>query len=355
MNDIADDFVSLIESMCEDGSNDEDANHGSCIRGFGDLVHRAGLETVSTLALDRRMGFLDTTISPDTKLIIDSIQGYQTASNQAMFGFPLWKFVHTSLSSVLTKLIKHKDNLCRIIGTLVDEALDDNLEDGAPDAEEQSSILKQLLRNPDLTTKDVKASVTDYITAGVDTIGNSIIFAIALIAKHPHVQERLHAEIDAVLSLGEHLTDTTISQMPYLRACVTESFRIYPTASQLARVTEEEFVTKSGIRLPAGTVVLCHHRIASLKEENFTNANEFCPERWLDSESFPVSEKKLIMPFGIGKRVCPGKRLAQQEIHIIVAKIFQKYEISLADDMIVEFNWLLTPERNMKVNVMHRS
>jgi cytochrome P450 len=50
--------------------------------------------------------------------------------------------------------------------------------------------------------KDIKASVVDYIIAGVDTIGNSIIFTIALIAKHPNVQKKLQQELDHFFSSG---------------------------------------------------------------------------------------------------------------------------------------------------------
>jgi Cytochrome P450 len=98
---------------------------------------------------------------------------------------------------------------------------------------EPKSIIKQLLKNKSLDRKDIKASVVDYIIAGVDTIGNSIIFTIALIAKYPHVQRRLQAEVDAVLATESDLTVSTFHSMKYLRACVMESFRIYPTADQV--------------------------------------------------------------------------------------------------------------------------
>ena len=64
---------------------------------------------MSNLALDRRMGFLDRVLSSsDTRVIIDSIQGYQTACNQAMYGLPFWKHVPMSMSPVFTRLVNHK-------------------------------------------------------------------------------------------------------------------------------------------------------------------------------------------------------------------------------------------------------
>ena len=69
MNHIAEDFVSLVAS-----TRDAETH---VLAGFKDLVYRAGLETVSNVALEKRMGFLDRRISASTQLILDSIQGYQ--------------------------------------------------------------------------------------------------------------------------------------------------------------------------------------------------------------------------------------------------------------------------------------
>ena len=59
---------------------------------------------------------------------------------------------------------------------------------------------------------------------------------------------------------GEMVTDEKIQELPYLQACVKESYRMFPTASQLARITEVPYTLKNGLELPAGSVVLCHHR-----------------------------------------------------------------------------------------------
>ena len=205
--------------------------------------------------------------------------------------------------------------------------------------------------------QDVKASVVDYITAGVDTIGNSIIFALALIAGDKRVQLRLQEELDQVVpGHGEEITPDKIGRMKYLRACVTESFRLFPTASQLARIIEEDTEVAGGHVLPKYSVVLCHHRIAALQEENFARGRDFVPERWTNDDEHSTENKEsfLVMPFGIGKRSCPGKRLAQQEIHIIVAKFFQKYDVELLDRLDAEFNWLLKPAGQMRLRVTER-
>jgi hypothetical protein len=164
---------------------------------------------------------------------MDSLRGYQTASCEATYGIPWWQYLPKNFSGVFTDMVRYKDILLDRIGRLVDEALDFEEGEGGNDWSEPKSIIKQLLKNKSLDRKDIKASVVDYIIAGVDTIGNSIIFTIALIAKHPEVQRRLQQEVDQFLSSGDDLTVASFQEMKYLRACVMESFRIYPTADQV--------------------------------------------------------------------------------------------------------------------------
>ena len=116
-------------------------------------------------------------------------KGYQTASNQAMYGIPWWKIVPASLSSVFTRLVKHRDDLFNTIGSLVDGTIG-----GA--AIHETSILGQLLQNKALPLQEVKVSCVDYITAGVDTVGNSLIYAIWLISSSDQVQKRLREELE---------------------------------------------------------------------------------------------------------------------------------------------------------------
>ena len=297
-----------------------------------------------------------------------SARGFQTASNQAMYEASSFrKYVPKQFSRAFTSLVKHKDNLYHRIGGIVTETIQSeefqaSANDEAskcPKTLKTRSILEQLCKVDALSLQDVKASVVDYITAGVDTIGNTMIFAIGLIAQHPNVQYKLQQEIDQYVSFNtqlDTLTTQVVKDMKYLRACVKESFRMYPTASQLARILEVDTEVSGGYVLPKGSVVLCHHRVAALQEENFTNAKEFIPERWLDDHPKDWNlEPSLVVPFGTGKRSCPGKKIAEQEIHVLVVKLFQAFDVQLLDNVEAEFNFLLTPSGPFRLKVTDRN
>lgn len=301
------------------------------------------------VALERRMGFLTSfeddetsSCSNEMTVILNALKGYQAASNQAMYGLPWWKYVPASLSGVFTRLVEHKDTLFYTIGSIIDATL------SKTGFINQTSILGQLLQNKDLMLQDIKVSCVDYISAGVDTVGNSLIYAIWLIANNPRAQSKLKEELEKVSQ--EELTPDTIQNLTYLRACVKESFRMFPTASQIARLTEEELQVSGGYVLPAQSLVLCHTHVACHQEENFTQPSKFIPERWIADERQANWNHKphLVLPFGSGKRICPGKRLAEQEIHIVIAKIFTHFSLTPIDDLEIEFNWLMSPAGQLR-------
>lgn len=116
--------------------------------------------------------------------------------------------------------------------------------------------------------------------AGVDTVGNSLLYTLWLISLDQRVQSKLRQEL---LSIVTNLGPDNLQNLPYLKACVKESFRMYPTASQIARLTEKSTTTlKNGIELPCNSVVLCHTHVASRLEENFTEANKYHPGKFLN-------------------------------------------------------------------------
>ncbi len=344
MNFIAEDLVGLVSRK---------RNADNIVSDLKDLVYLAGLETVSHIAMEKRMGFLEDEMSQDAKLVLESIRGYQTACNESMYGLPWYQIVPKWCSSVFTNLVHHKDNLFTTIGKVVDKAV---AQHQAGEDENNNSIMHQLLNSGNVDLKDIKSCIVDYITAGVETIGNSIIFTIALIAQSPHVRAKLKAELDETMPYGFHddVNMDAIREMKYLRACVQESFRLYPTACQIARVLEKDTEVSGGYVLPAGHVVLCHQRVAALQERNFTRAREFLPERWLnqaEGEGYSACERNVVLPFGVGKRACPAKRMAEQMIYVMTAKLFRKFDVSLVGELETEFNWLLAPGAlNLKIS-----
>ncbi|XP_048516410.1 ecdysone 20-monooxygenase isoform X2 [Athalia rosae] len=307
LNQVADDFVSLIRSQ---------RNSSNAVMEFEELSYRMGLESTCTLILGRRLGFLepDCTGGLATRLA-DAVRVHFRASRDAFYGLPLWKIMATK---AYAELINSEDAIYDTISELLETTKSEQRDDARDEGVE--AVFRSILREKDLDMRDKKAAIIDFIAAGIHTLGNTLVFLFDLIGRNKEVQRRLHDEVSALAPQGCDLAAEDLRDAKYLRACIFEAFRILPTTPCIARVLEES-MELGGYDVNAGTVVLCHTWIAGLAEENFKYADQFMPERWLET-AVPHSPL-LVAPFGSGRRICPGKRFVEQALQLILAKVWK--------------------------------
>ena len=135
---------------------------------------------------------------------------------------------------------------------------------------------------------------------------------------------------------------------------------MWPTASQLSRILSTEVTVGPNKKfvLPPGTVVICHWMLASRQEANFTQGSEFMPHRWIQEERDPswAHTPKLVVPFGVGKRTCPGKQLAEREMAVVIAKTFYNLQAQVVSGKVdANFNFLLVPAPGMIIKFSEKS
>jgi cytochrome P450 family 12 len=117
--------------------------------------------------------------------------------------------------------------------------------------------------------------------------------------------------------------------MPYLRACIKEGLRLYPPVSGTARMTQKDLVL-SGYQIPIGTNVVTWPQLFYRQEKFFSNSSNYLPERWLkDIKACPhtKAEKFHFLPFGHGVRACPGKRIANMEMEVLMINLLRKFKV----------------------------
>ncbi|KAL4921495.1 hypothetical protein BDW62DRAFT_208463 [Aspergillus aurantiobrunneus] len=208
----------------------------------------------------------------------------------------------------------------------------------------------------DLLTKFIQASKArpDFMTesrvltmavsmafAGSETTAISLAAVFYYLLKNPKYMARVRAELDAAVATGtianrpSGLVSWSESQsLPFLDACIKESFRICPAAGLLLeRVVPPSGIDIAGEFIPGGTVVGCSAWVLHRREEIFgPKVDEFVPERWLD-----VSEERLrvmngtMLQFGAGARTCIGKNISLMEVYKLVPSFLRRFDVQLAD------------------------
>ncbi|XP_031228736.1 1,25-dihydroxyvitamin D(3) 24-hydroxylase, mitochondrial [Mastomys coucha] len=209
-------------------------------------------------------------------------------------------------------------------------------------------FLCDIYQQDHLSKKELYAAVTELQLAAVETTANSLMWILYNLSRNPQVQQRLLREIQSVLPDNQTPRAEDVRNMPYLKACLKESMRLTPSVPFTTRTLDKPTVL-DGYTLPKGTVLTLNTQVLGSSEDNFEDASKFRPERWLQKERKinPFAH----LPFGIGKRMCIGRRLAELQLHLALCWIIQKYNIVATDNKPVEMLHLgiLVPSRELPI------
>ncbi|KAL2326952.1 hypothetical protein Fmac_020379 [Flemingia macrophylla] len=183
------------------------------------------------------------------------------------------------------------------------------------------------------TRDNVKALIMDIFMAGTDTSAITIEWALVELINNPHVMEKARQEIDSATTNNIRLIEESdLSNLPYMRAIVKETLRLHPTSPILGRESSED-CNVCGYDIPAKTILFINLWSMGRNPKLWENPLEFRPERFINimgqenHDEFDVRGQNMqLMPFGTGRRVCPGASLALQVVPTNLAAMIQCFE-----------------------------
>lgn len=175
----------------------------------------------------------------------------------------------------------------------------------------------------------IKATSLNMI-AGADSILVAITWVLCLILNNPRVLKKAQDELDIQIGRDRQVKESDIKSLPYLQAIVKESLRLYP-ASGVINFLEaiEDCTLSTGYRIPAGTQLMVNIWKIHRDEHVWPDPQSFQPERFLFShKDIDVRGQNYeLLPFGSGRRSCPGISLALQMLHLTLATLLHSFEL----------------------------
>lgn len=177
---------------------------------------------------------------------------------------------------------------------------------------------------------NVVSEVNIMMNAGSVTTAVAITNVMYQLVKNPRCLATLREEIDAVMDPDEVVASyDKVKHLPYLRACLDESMRIFPPTSHgLPRETPPEGSQILGQWVPGHTSVSVSAYVAHHDEQAFPNSNQFLPERFLGEQGKAL--QPFFVAFSAGARACIGRNISYLEQTKILATIVHRYEIALS-------------------------
>ena len=237
--------------------------------------------------------------------------------------FPYWRYVQLPRDRELTQAVKEIGRFISDLITQTRERLAAN-----PRLREQPRNLVEALvaaqeKDDDGPTDgEISANIMTLLLAGEDTTANTLAYMIHFLMAYPGVQNRVQAEVDDVFGVSEQpwQDPATPDRLCYIEAFASEAMRCKPVGGHLFFEPNEDVQIRD-VLVPKGTPVLVLNGYVGLQEENFSQAGEFRPERWLQGEdgNDNAHNTRAFMPFGAGPRFCPGRQLAMLQIKMVTA------------------------------------
>jgi cytochrome P450 len=178
----------------------------------------------------------------------------------------------------------------------------------------------------------VRNEVATLFMAGHETTANTLSWAWYLLSQSPRVEAELHAELDRTLGdRPPNLAD--LPNLPYTRAIIDETLRLYPPVPLLAREAGRDEALR-GRKVSAGSLIIVVPWLLHRHRKYWTDPDSFIPERFLPGA--PAPDKYVYVPFSLGPRVCPGLSLGLTEAVLCLAALAQAFELRLREGTVVE-------------------
>jgi len=247
---------------------------------------------------------------------------------------------------------RHYEEIFRVLDGIIDRRL----------AEASSSrdthgdfldVLLELLSTGKVARDNLTTILFDVFAAGSDTIAITVEWAMAELLRNPSTMARVRVELDSAFGSKATVEEPDAASLPYLQAVVKEAMRLHPVAPiLLPHLAVEDGVEVGGYTVPKGSTVIFNVWAIMRDPGVWERPDEFLPERFLDKAAgveFRGKDFEFI-PFGAGRRLCPGLPMAERVVPHIVASLLHGFDWRLPEGVFAE--QLDLSEKFTTVNVL---
>lgn len=243
------------------------------------------------------------------------------------------------MSGMRRKLEKLHKRVDQILENIVNEHREKKTqrESGRGEAEDLVDVLLRVQKDGELefplTDDNIKAVILDIFTAGSETSSGVVEWAMSEMLKNPELMKRAQAEIRHVFDRKRNIDETCLHELKYLNSIIKETLRLHPILPLLLPRESNEQYTINGYEIPVKTKVIVNVWAIGRDPKHWNEAEKFDPERFLNSAiDFKGACFKYI-PFGAGRRICPGIAFAIPNIELPLAQLLYHFDWKLLSGM----------------------
>ncbi|KAK3200590.1 hypothetical protein Dsin_024005 [Dipteronia sinensis] len=208
------------------------------------------------------------------------------------------------------------------------------------------NIIKEHNNQGKTTTSDVGKSndeenhedlvdvlLKDIFSAGIETSATTIDWVMSELMKNPRLMKKAQIEVRRVFNQKGKLDEMGINEMKYLKAVIKETLRLHPAAPLLSPRECRESCKIKEFDIPIKTKVLVNAWAIGRDPKHWSEPERFVPERFIDSPLDYNGTHFEYLPFGAGRRMCPGMSFGLANIEIALAMLLYHFDWKLPNEM----------------------
>ncbi|KAF3637791.1 putative cytochrome 83B1-like [Capsicum annuum] len=185
----------------------------------------------------------------------------------------------------------------------------------------------------DITLEDIKGLLMNVLVAGSDTSAAAVVWAMTALIKNPKVMKKVQEEIRNSIGSKGIVKEDDVKNMPYFKAMIKEALRLYPPVPLLVPRESMGNSTLEGYEIQARTILQVNSWAIARDAEMWENPEEFIPERFLNSDIDFKGQHYELIPFGAGRRGCPGIALGIASAELALSNLLYAFDWELPHGM----------------------
>ncbi|KDP23156.1 hypothetical protein JCGZ_00355 [Jatropha curcas] len=250
--------------------------------------------------------------------------------------FPSFKFLGW-FSEMRNRLMNAHDEADRIIESIIN---DHRTNKKTTETEDIVDVLLKLQDNGNLqfplTNTNIKAVILDLFVAGSETSSTTVEWAMSEVLKNPRILSKAQEELRRIFDKKGKVDGEGLQESHYLKLVIKETLRMHPPAPLLLPRECRESCQLNGYNIPAKTKVIVNGWALARDPNSWTDPDTFYPERFLDSTVDFKGNNYEFMPFGAGRRICPGISFVTPNIELPLANFLYHFDGQLPGGMKLE-------------------
>ncbi|XP_012721270.2 cytochrome P450 11B, mitochondrial [Fundulus heteroclitus] len=349
LDEVAKDFCGMLQARVEREGRGEEGKRCFTIDPSPDLF-RFALEASCHVIYGERIGLFSSSPSMESQKFIWAVERMLTTTPPLLYlpsrllvriGAPLW----TQHATAWDHIFSHAEARIQRAYQRLSSSQGRRSVTGTAGGQ-YTGVLGQLMEKGQLSLDLIKANVTELMAGGVDTTAVPLQFALFELGRNPDVQEKVRQQVRTSCSQAGGDPQKALQGAPLLKATIKEVLRLYPVGITVQRYPVRDIVLQN-YHIPAGTMVQACLYPMGRSSQVFEDPLRFDPGRWAKEDGRKGEGQGFrSLAFGFGARQCVGRRIAENEMQLLLMHILLNFHLSVpsSEDIKTNVTLILQPE-----------